>query len=440
MDDKIKKDLDTYLKKVNTSAKQRKTRIANVFEKQGPVPKQKIKKRTADDLIAELGGGVDQKTIDLTRIPRGDAKGQSPHFFATGGNTVYQADMLHITEDQGFKYLLVVVDVATKKTDAVPLKNIKTSTVKKALEYMWGAHEATYEGKAPSIADPPVGEIDGNIYRHGLGNILKPPIMMKVDGGPEFKKSVASYLKQQNIVRLQGLPYRSKQQAMVESRNNYFASKILRAQAEVEIKSRVVNRDWIESVWRYIFAWNVTHHKTPPVPEVVKCKGRSCDLLKVGTEVRRVLDAPIDPVTDKVLSKNARAGDLRWEEKTRYIVQQVLKPGNPPMYRLSEKTVDGTTTSSNMKRVAYTRNEIQVVKEPAAGKPAAKKPAAKKPVGKKPVKPTTTAPVRRSARIRGIKPAVTASVRKPVKPKTTTPVKLKVTAPVRRSARLRGKK
>ena len=74
--------------------------------------------------------GVDQKTIDLTRIPKGDAKGQSPHFFATGDNTVYQADMLHITNDQGFKYLLVVVDVATKETDAVPLKNIQTVRMK----------------------------------------------------------------------------------------------------------------------------------------------------------------------------------------------------------------------------------------------------------------------------------------------------------------------
>lgn len=187
--------------------------------------------------------------------------------------------------------------------------------------------------------------------------------MLKVDGGAEFKKSVASYLKERKIVRLQGLPYRSKQQAMVESRNNYFATKILRGQAQVEINSRVVNRDWIKSVWRYIYAWNATHNDPPPVPEDIKCKGQSCRLLKVGTEVHRALDAPVDPTTGKVISKKARAGDVRWEEKTRYIVQQILKPGNPPMYRLSEKTVDGTTTTPNMKRVAYTQNELQVAKD-----------------------------------------------------------------------------
>ena len=64
MDDKFKKDLDAYLKKVRTSDKQRKTKAANVFEKRGAATKQKKeKKQTADDLIAELGGGVDQKTI-----------------------------------------------------------------------------------------------------------------------------------------------------------------------------------------------------------------------------------------------------------------------------------------------------------------------------------------------------------------------------------------
>eukprot|EP00729_Bicosta_minor_P033139 gene33139-biopygen24722 len=152
-------DLDAYIKKVKAADKQRKTKAANVFEKQGKTTKQKKKKRqTADDVIAELGGGVDQKTIDLTRIPKGDAKGQSPHFFATGDTTVYQADMLHITDDQGFKYLLVVVDVATKETDAVPLKNIQTATVKKALQYMWSSHGKTYKGKVPSSNDQPVGK------------------------------------------------------------------------------------------------------------------------------------------------------------------------------------------------------------------------------------------------------------------------------------------
>ena len=58
MDDKFKKDLDAYIKKVKTSEKQRKTRAANVFEKQGSAPKQKKKKQTVDDVIAELGAGV----------------------------------------------------------------------------------------------------------------------------------------------------------------------------------------------------------------------------------------------------------------------------------------------------------------------------------------------------------------------------------------------
>jgi hypothetical protein len=51
-------------------------------------------------------------------------------------------------------------------------------------------------------------------------------------------------------------------------------------------------------------------------------------------------------------------------------VQQILKPGNPPLYRLSSLD-DDKQKKMNMKVVAYTRAQLQVV----SGKPEPKKTA-----------------------------------------------------------------
>jgi len=62
-----------------------------------------------------------------------------------------------------------------------------------------------------------------------------------------------------------------------------------------------------------------------------------------------------------------RKGDLRWEVATRKVTMQIIKPGNPPLYRLTSLPTD-KKKRLNMKMVAYTRAQLQVVKQKAQSK------------------------------------------------------------------------
>ena len=67
-----------------------------------------------------------------------------------------QIDLLYLPNDKGFKYLVVAVDVATRKTDFEPLKKRDGETVYKAIE---------------------------KIYKR---TILKYPVVLQIVAGSEF--------------------------------------------------------------------------------------------------------------------------------------------------------------------------------------------------------------------------------------------------------------
>ena len=88
-------------------------------------------------------------------------------------NAIHEADVLYLPHDNGFKYVLAVVDVATRCKTAVPLVNKTSKTVADAFR---------------------------SIYDTGL---LKPPTQLSVDEGKEFFKDVTTYFKSKgtNIYR-----------------------------------------------------------------------------------------------------------------------------------------------------------------------------------------------------------------------------------------------
>jgi hypothetical protein len=76
------------------------------------------------------------------------------------------------------------------------------------------------------------------------------------------------------------------------------------------------------------------------------------DLLEIGTKVLVTLDYPIDIVTGKKLYGKFRKSDIRWSRDAKKIIWVVLKPNQPPMYR-----VDG-------EEILRTRQQLQVIRRP----------------------------------------------------------------------------
>jgi len=88
-----------------------------------------------DRIYKALNISNDSIILDLLRKP-GDKK--QLHHRAYDEGATQQADLLFLPNDNGYKYALVCVDVATRKIDAQPIKDKKPETVMKAIKKLWG--------------------------------------------------------------------------------------------------------------------------------------------------------------------------------------------------------------------------------------------------------------------------------------------------------------
>ncbi|EGG15646.1 hypothetical protein DFA_10488 [Cavenderia fasciculata] len=64
-----------------------------------------------------------QELYNLYKTPKRDSFTNMPHIQEYTDNFKQQADLLFLPDDNGFKYALVVVDLASRLTDAEPLQN-----------------------------------------------------------------------------------------------------------------------------------------------------------------------------------------------------------------------------------------------------------------------------------------------------------------------------
>ena len=70
----------------------------------------------------------------------------------------------------------------------------------------------------------------------------------------------------------------------------------------------------------------------------LRCKGRSCKLLKHGTQVRVVLGHPKD-IKGKRLYGKFRKSDMRWERTTWKITKIVLESGQSTLYKVAIRSL-----------------------------------------------------------------------------------------------------
>lgn len=126
---------------------------------------------------------IKQELENLYKRPKKNSKINEPHYPIIEPDYVQQADLLHLPNDNGYKYVLVVVDLGSRLTDVEPLKDKTSETVKKAFK---------------------------SIYKR---NILKMPYRLETDPGSEFKGVVKTYFEKHGARIRYGKPGRHRQQA-----------------------------------------------------------------------------------------------------------------------------------------------------------------------------------------------------------------------------------
>jgi hypothetical protein len=239
----------------------------------------------------------------------------------------FMADLLLLPEtEEGFKYLLVVVDLATNDFDIEPMKNKEPSTTLKSMKAMF---KRKY--------------------------IKEPYASISTDGGTEFKGIFHKYLYDKSIIHKIAEPGRHKQMSNVENLNRQLGRLFNGYMNSKEEESGEVYREWtdvIETVRKFLNEFKrkdgkdaFTHEYA--IPNYTKSK------YKIGDIVNHMSEFPLSALGNKQPTDKFREGDYRWSLVPRKIVKILHYPGKVAIrYMLDHKS-----------NVSYADYELQKAKE-----------------------------------------------------------------------------
>ena len=231
------------------------------------------------------------------------------------------ADLLFLPQTkEGFKYLLVVVDLATDEFDMEPLKNKESVTTLDALK-----------------------EIFKRQYVH------LPKATLATDQGTEFKGVFHKYLYDESVFHKQGLTARHQQVANIESLNRQLGRIFNGYMNTKEQETAKVYKEWTDIIdvvredlnkYRKKQEKDIFTHVYPAINANIKAK------YKIGDIVHRILEEPKNALGKKQSTSNFRMGDYRYDTIPRKITKIFYYSGqNPIRYMLD--TLDNVTYAEN---------------------------------------------------------------------------------------------
>ena len=289
-----------------------------------------------DELKRKFGISTKGTIVDnLVKIPVKDKGLNVPITDVFKSNDTHQIDLLQLPEDKGYKYILLCVDLHSKKIGAYPLKNKLPKDILKGLEV---------------------------IYKKS--KYLKVPRQIEVDSGSEFKGEFEKHYSDLGVIIKIKKAGRHRSQSVVETYNGIvgkYLNKRMLAN-EIAINGEELIGDWVDDLQELIDVLNYMNDKSYTPNKMSKArdkmsdhgilpvgKGDALKMLPVGTNVRIILDEPRD-IQDSKLHGTFRQGDIRWSKQPYKISMISIRPNEHPMY-----LVEG------LKNVAYTKNQLQVI-------------------------------------------------------------------------------
>jgi len=280
-----------------------------------------------EKLLQELG--IDEKYSKPVKIKKEFSKVKENIPLKADYN--FMADLLELPETKkGYKYLLVVVDLATDEFDIEPIINKDSLTVVDAMKTMF---KRKY--------------------------LKKPYASIKTDGGGEFKDEFDEYCYENNILHKTGITGRHQQTSNVERLNRELGRLIIGYLNSVEEKTLKTYKEWVEIVPKIRTMLNEFRKKPEgdPFTDIYP----TADLTKqpkykVGDVVYRMSEKPLDALGRKQPTQNFRMGDYRWDIMPRKIVRVLRYGGKVPIRYILE----------NLPNVAYAEYELMPAEEKQA--------------------------------------------------------------------------
>jgi hypothetical protein len=220
------------------------------------------------------------------------------------------ADLLMLPETKkGFKYLLVVDDLATDNFDIEPLKRKEPNDVLNALL---------------------------NMFKRKY--ISQPEASIRTDGGSEFKGKFHKYLMNNDIMHKVADKGRHKQLGNVENLNKQLGRIFNGYMNKKEEETGKVYKEWtdvLDKVRKMLNEFRKKPEKDPyttqyAVPTTDKPK------YKIGDSVYRISEMARNALNQEQSTPNFRAGDYRWDRVPRKIVKIFYYPKNI-RYQLENK-------------------------------------------------------------------------------------------------------
>lgn len=220
----------------------------------------------------------------------------------------FQADLLELPKTkEGFKYLLVVVDLWTDEFDVEPIKT-KTSNV------VLSAFKKIIKRKHLNL----------------------PEASMRTDGGGEFKGDFSKFLFNKSILKKTAMRGRHQQMANVERLNRTLGRLLTGYMNKKEKQLNKVYREWTDILPQVRNKLNKIRKKNPKKyrftrVKMVKPKYKIGDMVHYKLTPSQAEDSLGNPV-----SGGFRTGDRRWSKKARKIKQIFGYTGDVPVrYQLS---------------------------------------------------------------------------------------------------------
>lgn len=241
----------------------------------------------------------------------------------------FMADLLMLpTTKEGYKYLLVVVDLATDEFDIEPIKNKQPETVLQAMK---------------------------NMFKREF--IKEPYYSIRTDGGTEFKGVFHKYLYDNSILHRVAEVGRHKQLANVESLNRQLGRIFNLYMNKKEKETGNVFREWtdvIDVVRKELNHIRKKRERNPfksnyePIDSKIMLKEPK---YKVGDLVYRKSDVPLNALGKKQPTEKFREADYRYDLQARKITKVLYYPKNI-RYLLT-----------GLDNVSYTEDELLPAKE-----------------------------------------------------------------------------